>query len=225
MNYKILPHAVDLQDYDGFLAFLKGQSQLGYEAIHIYRTFTIFRKSGAPPNRYCMRFLPEGSAQAAEASSGRIKGLNNGVSVYAQAGEPAWRRSWAKNLTEHYTEFVPYSLGGLLLRIFRFVMLPVIMLVCYGIFSQNPSQNIYAGIPKPLVFAVLLWTVIVVGTEVIEYVVDTIHLHGLKKAVSMDSIYSQKKRLRPFVLLKNVLIGLGLLPHIIVALAILVYLV
>ena len=63
MNYRVVIHSIDLQDREGFLAFLDAYARKGYEAVRIFRSFTVFRKTETPPRGYSMRFLPEGAPQ------------------------------------------------------------------------------------------------------------------------------------------------------------------
>ena len=45
MNYRVVIHSIDLQDREGFLAFLDAYARKGYEAVRIFRSFTVFRKT------------------------------------------------------------------------------------------------------------------------------------------------------------------------------------
>ena len=49
MNYRVVIHSIDLQDREGFLAFLDAYARKGYEAVRIFRSFTVFRKTELRP--------------------------------------------------------------------------------------------------------------------------------------------------------------------------------
>lgn len=49
MNDRIVIHSIDLQDWEGFLAFLDAYARKGYEAVRIFRSFTVFRKTETLP--------------------------------------------------------------------------------------------------------------------------------------------------------------------------------
>lgn len=56
MLYKIEIHSTELQDHDGFFTFLNAHSHDGLEAVRVYRSFTIFKKTDSPPAGYSMHF-------------------------------------------------------------------------------------------------------------------------------------------------------------------------
>ncbi len=49
MNYRVVIHSIDLQDREGFLAFLDAYARKGYEAVRIFRSFTVFEKRRPRP--------------------------------------------------------------------------------------------------------------------------------------------------------------------------------
>ena len=63
MNYRVVIHSIDLQDREGFLAFLDAYARKGYEAVRISAASPCSEKRRPPPRGYSMCFLPEGALQ------------------------------------------------------------------------------------------------------------------------------------------------------------------
>ena len=78
MNYRVVIHSIDLQDREGFLAFLDAYARKGYEAVRIFRSFTVFRKTETPPRGYSMCFLPEGRCRGESPRPLRSRGSKTG---------------------------------------------------------------------------------------------------------------------------------------------------
>ena len=99
MNYRVVIHSIDLQDREGFLAFLDAYARKGYEAVRIFRSFTVFRKTETPPRGYSMRFLPEGAPRRRKPPAPPIPGLKNGVEIFPVPGEDDVH--WAEAVSTH----------------------------------------------------------------------------------------------------------------------------
>lgn len=210
MNYKLAVHAVDIQDYDGFLSFLSIYARKGYKAIRIYRSFTIFQKTDSPPTQYHMRFLPEKN-DCINMSSPPIKGLKNGIEIFPQAGPLSARESWNETVIKNYPTFVPYSIISLISRTIRFLILPVILLLTFLSFIMPIMQHSSSSVPldstSSVLYLILFSSIACIfAIDLFAYVINTIHLRGLKQSLLSGVLYSSSSSLRSFVFIKNCLI-------------------
>lgn len=141
MNTKLVIHPVDLQDQAGFLRFLDRYARQGYQASRIYRSFTLFRRTDAPPRAYSMRFDPDSPPLETFRGADKIPGLNNGAEIFPTPGEPVWQQDWAKNVAGHYTDFVPCNISAAISAAARRFALPLLLLLLLlaGIPSRWPG--------------------------------------------------------------------------------------
>lgn len=49
MDYTLKVNPTDLQDREGFLAFLQNQARAGWEAVRVWPFATVFRRTDTPP--------------------------------------------------------------------------------------------------------------------------------------------------------------------------------
>lgn len=128
MNYRLRIHSVDLQDHDGFLDFLQNQAREGYEAVRVFRTCTLFRKTEAPPQEYSLRFVPEGQG---DRDPGRtIRTARSGVRLTPGREDSAREElAWERDLTEHYNQFAPTTVSDLIHRGELTVVVPIALVV------------------------------------------------------------------------------------------------
>ena len=166
MNYRVVIHSIDLQDREGFLAFLDAYARKGYEAVRIFRSFTVFRKTETPPRGYSMRFLPEGAPQRRKPPAPPIPGLKNGVEIFPVPGEDDVH--WAEAVSTHYPDFVPYSLShAIAVAVRQWVVVPIVLFVLVFLLRSGPGveELLAAEIRSLFVWAVVfaLWAVVVIG--------------------------------------------------------------
>lgn len=72
---RIQANPVDLQDRDGFLAFLRRQGEQGLQPVRIYPTHTRFQPSPAAPGHYALTF------DAADDDHENLFALQNGIAI------------------------------------------------------------------------------------------------------------------------------------------------
>ena len=220
MSHKLRIHPVDLQDYDGFLAFLEENAKEGYEAVRIYRSCSVFRKSDTPPKGYSMVYAPLEEELPAVAA---VPGLKNDVAIFPDKGPATWRVRWTQDLVEHYGEIVPYKLSAVL-RSIRYLILPVVLFVAFLIFVRPVTQTdaVPAGASAhalfPFLLAMFLLVLLNLFVGVFSYVVDTIHLRGARQALREGRVYTAPASLRTPVTIKNFLVMLDLVPDILLIL-------
>lgn len=220
MNHKLRIHPVDLQDYDGFLAFLEENANEGYEAVRIYRSCSVFRKSDAPPKSYSMAYAPPQEEVPAVPS---VPGLKNDVAIFPAKGPDAWRARWPQDLVEHYGEIVPYNLSAVL-RSIRYLILPVVLFVAFLLFVKPVTQAdaVPAGSSAhtlfPFLLAIFLLVLLNLFVGVFSYAINTIHLRGARQALREGRVYTASASLRTPVTIKNLLVMLDLVPDILLIL-------
>lgn len=190
MNYRFAIHSIDLQDREGFLAFLNAYARKGYEAVRIFRSFTVFRKTETPPRAYSMRFLPEGAPRRQKPPVHPIPGLKNGVEIFPVPGEDDVH--WAEAISTHYTDFVPYNLShAIAVAVRDLAVVPIVLFVFLFISGPGAVELLSAQTMSILVWAVVftLWAVAVIGREVFLFSVDTMHLRGLRREAETGQRY------------------------------------
>ena len=156
MNYRVVIHSIDLQDREGFLAFLDAYARKGYEAVRIFRSFTVFRKTETPPRGYSMRFLPEGAPRRQKPPAHPIPGLKNGVEIFPVPGEDDVH--WAAAVSTHYPDFVPYSLShAIAVAVRQLVVVPIVLFVLVFLLRSGPEvgELLAAEIRSLFVWAVV----------------------------------------------------------------------
>lgn len=215
MHHRLVIHSVDLQDREGFLAFLHAYARKGYEAVRIFRSFTVFRKTETPPRGYSMRFLPERMPRRGEPPAKPIPGLKNGVEIFPVPGEDD--AHWAEAVSTHYTDFVPYSLShAIAVTVRQLVVVPIVLFALVFLLRSGPgvgdllSAEIRSLFAWAVVFA--LWAVVVIGREVLVFSVDTMHLRGLRRAAETGRPYRTPAARQGLVKVKNCLVMLDIVP-------------
>ena len=209
MNYRVVIHSIDLQDREGFLAFLDAYARKGYEAVRIFRSFTVFRKTETPPRGYSMRFLPEGAPQRRKPPAPPIPGLKNGVEIFPVPG--------ADDVSTHYPDFVPYSLShAIAVAVRQLVVVPIVLFVLVFLLRSGPEvgELLAAEIRALFVWAVVfaLWAVVVIGREILVFSVDTMHLRGLRREAETGQRYRIPAARQGLVKVKNCLVMLDIVP-------------
>ena len=222
MNYRVVIHSIDLQDREGFLAFLDAYARKGYEAVRIFRSFTVFRKTETPPRGYSMCFLPEGALQRRKPPAPPIPGLKNGVEIFPVPGEDDVH--WAEAVSTHYPDFVPYSLShAIAVAVRQWVVVPIVLFVLVFLLRSGPEvgELLAAEIRSLFVWAVVfaLWAVVVIGREVLAFSVDTMHLRGLRREAETGQRYRIPAARQGLVKVKNCLVMLDIVPVGILVLA------
>ena len=138
MNYRVVIHSIDLQDREGFLAFLDAYARKGYEAVRIFRSFTVFRKNGDPARGYSMRFLPEGRRRGESPRPLPSRGSKTGVEIFPVPGEDDVH--WAEAVSTHYPDFVPYSLShAIAVAVRQLVVVPIVLFVLVFLLRSGPG--------------------------------------------------------------------------------------
>ena len=222
MNYRVVIHSIDLQDREGFLAFLDAYARKGYEAVRIFRSFTVFRKTETPPRGYSMRFLPEGALQRRKPPAPPIPGLKNGVEIFPVPGEDDVH--WAEAVSTHYPDFVPYSLShAIAVAVRQWVVVPIVLFLLVFLLRSGPGvgELLAAEIRSLFVWAVVfaLWAVVVIGREILVFSVDTMHLRGLRREAATGKRYRIPAARQGLVKVKNCLVMLDIVPVGILVLA------
>ena len=206
MHHRLVIHSVDLQDREGFLAFLHAYARKGYEAVRIFRSFTVFRKTETPPRGYSMRFLPERMPRRGEPPAKPIPGLKNGVEIFPVPGEDD--AHWAEVVSTHYTDFVPYGLShAIAVAVRQLAVVPLVLLVFLWCSGPGAVEGLSGEVRALLVWAVVfaLWAVMVVGREVLVFSVDTMHLRGLRREAETGRPYRIPAARQGLVKVKNCL--------------------
>ena len=227
MNTKLVIHPVDLQDQAGFLRFLDRYARQGYQASRIYRSFTLFRRTDAPPRAYSMRFDPGSPPLASFQGADKIPGLNNGAEIFPTSGEPDWQQDWARNVACHYTDFVPYNISAAISAAVRRLALPLLLLLLLLAGDTLPLAEAGSADARSLLFlgiATLLCAAAMVAIEVLAYAVDTLHLRGLKQALETGIPYSTPPARYPLIRVKNFCVMFSMVPSLCLILVLLGYL-
>lgn len=213
MGSKLKINPVDLQDREGFLAYLQEQAKEGWEATHIWRTATVFRRTENPPKGYAMGFDPDGEwPEKNEQGQQRVSGhVSTGVGIYPAdrpaSPDPAWPE---KVLDEfgHTPSFTTLHLGG---RISKGCPLAVLLLLFFRgtDFGQWLFDDLSQVTIQGSVFAVLLvLCVLSFLISLAEWWVDRRHQKGLREARDGMRVYRPDDSLARVIPLKN---ALGLL--------------
>lgn len=217
MNCRVVIHSIDLQDRKGFLAFLGAHAREGYEAVRIFRSFTVFRKTETPPSGYSMYFLPEGDRRSASVPP--IPGLKNDVVIFPVPGEDDTR--WAEKVSARYTDFVPYDLLHAVTVAVKQLVLPLallMLLLLRGAATIRVSEDLlFLG----LGLLTALWAVVVIGTEVLAFFVDTLHLRGLRQEAKTGQPYRIPAAQQRLIRVKNLCVMLDWLPSVVLVLVLL----
>ena len=227
MNTKLVIHPVDLQDQAGFLRFLARYARQGYQASRIYRSFTLFRRTDAPPRAYSMRFDPDSPPLETFRGADKIPGLNNGAEIFPTPGEPVWQQDWAKNVAGRYTDFVPCSISGAISAAARRLALPLLLLLLLLAGDTLPLAGAGSADARSLLFlgiATLLCAAAMVAIEVLAYAVDTLHLRGLKQALETGIPYTIPPARYPLIRVKNFCVMFSVVPSLCLILVLLGYL-
>lgn len=208
MNYRVVIHSIDLQDREGFLAFLDAYARKGYEAVRIFRSFTVFRKTETPPRGYSMRFLPEGTSRRQKPPAPPIPGLKNGVEIFPLPGEDDVH--WAEAVSTHYPDFVPYSLShAIAVAVRQLVVVPIVLFVLVFLLRSGPEVGELLAAEIRSLFA---WAVVVIGREILVFSMDTMHLRGLRREAETGQRYRIPAARQGLVKVKNCLVMLDIVP-------------
>ena len=227
MNTKLVIYPVDLQDQAGFLRFLARYARQGYQASRIYRSFTLFRRTDAPPRAYSMRFDPDSPPLETFRGADKIPGLNNGAEIFPTPGEPVWQQDWAKNVAGHYTDFVPCNISAAISAAARRLALPLLLLLLLLAGDTLPLAGAGSADARSLLFlgiATLLCAAAMVAIEVLACAVDTIHLRGLKQALETGIPYTIPPARYPLIRVKNFCVMFSMVPSLCLILVLLGYL-
>lgn len=225
MLYKIKIHSIDIQDHDGFLAFLNAHSHDGLAAVRVYRSFTIFKKTDSPSVGYSMQFLPDYDLM----NEDRIPGLQNGVeirSVVELVSPPD--NTWPRTVIENYKTFTQNSVGLLISKVVRRILIPVaffIILLLFGGDSFHTGTQSFLAEFKVVPHDVLLLLVlmgILFFVNAFSVLIDYVHLKGLKKALNKETAYVSSPGMRGIVVVKNLLMAVYLVPCVIIILKVLI---
>lgn len=219
MNYRVVIHSIDLQDREGFLDFLDAYARKGYEAVRIFRSFTVFRKTETPPRAYSMRFLPEGAPQRQTSPVDPIPGLKNGVEIFPVPGEDDVH--WAEAVSTHYTDFVPYDLSRAIVAAVRQLVVPIVLFIFLLIGGSGALEIFFIEIVSILAWAVILalWAVVVIGTEVLVFSVDTLHLRGLRQEAETGQPYRIPAARQGLIRVKNFFLMFDMVPSAVLVIA------
>ena len=225
MLYKIKIHSVDLQDHDGFLAFLNAHSHDGFEAIRVYRTFTIFKKTDAPPVGYSMRFFPDYDLM----DEARIPGLQNGVEIRPVAELATTPDStWTRTVIENYKTFTQNNFGLLISKVVRRILIPAVLFIILLLFGgelfHTATQSLLAEFEGAFheVLLLLVLAGILILVNAFSVLIDFVHLKGLKKALNEETAYMSPPGMRSIVAVKNLLMAVYLVPCVIIILKVLI---
>ena len=209
MNYRVVIHSIDLQDREGFLAFLDAYARKGYEAVRIFRSFTVFRKTETPPRGYSMRFLPEGAPRRQKPPAPPIPGLKNGVEIFPVPGVDDVH--WAEAVSTHYS--LSHAIA---VAVRQLVVVPIVLFVLVFLLRSGPEvgELLAAEIRSLFVWAVVfaLWAVVVIGREILVFSVDTMHLRGLRREAETGQRYRIPAARQGLVKVKNCLVMLDIVP-------------
>ena len=208
MNYRVVIHSIDLQDREGFLAFLDAYARKGYEAVRIFRSFIVFRTTETPPRGYIMRFLPEGTSRRQKPPAPPIPGLKNGVEIFPLPGEDDVH--WAEAVSTHYPDFVPYSLShAIAVAVRQLVVVPIVLFVLVFLLRSGPEVGELLAEEIRSLFA---WAVVVIGREILVFSMDTMHLRGLRREAETGQRYRIPAARQGLVKVKNCLVMLDIVP-------------
>ena len=213
MGSKLKINPVDLQDREGFLAYLQEQAKEGWEATHIWRTATVFQRTENPPKGYTMGYDPDGEwPEKNEQGKQRVSGhVSTGVGIYPAdqpaSPDPAWPEGVLDDFG-HTPSFGTLGLGG---RIAQGSPIAILLLLLFRdtdfglwLFHDLTWMTVQGS-----VFVVLLvLCVLSLLIALVEWRVNHCHEVGLREARDGKRVYRPDDSLARVIPLKN---ALGLL--------------
>lgn len=201
---RIQANPVDLQDRDGFLAFLRRQGEQGLQPVRIYPTHTRFQPSPAAPGHYALTF------DAADDDHENLFALQNGIAIRpaaAASDDPLW----CERVLADYDRFTAYRLTHLprqLLQPVPFLILLLAGLRLRGLFSL-PPLTAYAGtvgIVMALLGAIVLCQAVMAAIRLLSCCTDRLHRREMQAAAAQRRPYRTPAGKARLVRIKNFLV-------------------
>ena len=181
MNYRVVIHSIDLQDREGFLAFLDAYARKAMKRCGFSAASPCSEKRRPRPEATVCASSQRGRRRGESPPAPPIPGLKNGVEIFPVPGEDDVH--WAAAVSTHYPDFVPYSLShAIAVAVRQLVVVPIVLFLLVFLLRSGPEvgELLAAEIRSLFVWAVVfaLWAVVVIGREVLVFSVDTMHLRG-----------------------------------------------
>lgn len=188
MDYTLKTNPTDLQDREGFLAFLQTQAQAGWAATRIWPFATVFRRTDAPPKGYTMAYDPmnQWPAVTPEGKERVLGHSTSGIGIYP-ADQPADPDpDWADTFQDNAgmvpaPSFDRFGLGFLHL-------FPTAVLIAALVTEPALGRWLFSG----AVLGILLLAVCLLSLAILALVIVTSCRHAaqLKAARGLHRVYT-----------------------------------
>lgn len=213
MGSKLKINPVDLQDREGFLAYLQEQAKEGWEATHIWRTATVFRRTEDPPKGYAMGFDPDGEwPERNEQGQQRVSGhVSTGIGIYPADCPASPDPAWPEAILEKYSQVSQFShleLGNRMTRILPLLILLILAAQGTDFGRWFFSEFMDLSVQGPIFLVVLVLCILSLIIDLEIWWVDRRHQKGLREARDGMRVYRPDDSLARVIPLKN---ALGLL--------------
>lgn len=188
MDYTLKVNPTDLQDREGFLAFLQGQARAGWEAVRVWPFATVFRRTDTPPKGYTMAYDPmnQWPAVSPEGKERVLGHSKSGIGIYPADQPASPDPDWADTFQDN-TGMVPdpsfdrFGLGFLHL-------FPTAVLIAALVPEPALRQWLFSG----STLVVLLLGVCLLSLAILALVIVTSCRHAaqLKAARGLRRVYT-----------------------------------
>ena len=210
MDTKLKINPVDLQDREGFLAYLQAQAREGWEAARIWPTATVFRRTETPSRGYTMGFDPDGRWPDSSAEGHpRIPGLENtGIGIYPADRPAEPDPSWGETFLDARGEVPSFSTLGIGRRLAHGIPVLLLLLLLFRDTDfgrwlfQDLSSMVIQGPIIPILLTLSLLSIVI---DLLEWWASRRHAIGLGEARAWKRVYRPDDALSRFIPLKNAL--------------------
>ncbi len=207
MRYQIKINPVDLQDRDGFCAYLKENARCGLQAVSVFPGWSIFKRTDAAPIDFDMFF----DMKQSSTNDDNICRVYNGVCILPDRSQTR-QDSWAENVCTFYNRFTLNWRSQSLLQ-FSSKLITATILILWLLYWNYTTGGAWEFLQLRMPFEKFVSVIVTVVTLLIPLLaikffksyVNSLHLRGMKKALVEKLPYRTLPETQRLVFIKNAL--------------------